>query len=144
LSSVRTILKLPSTIKRSERCNAIMETTLNVRSTKQKLQSINPNTKKSKTSSTKVKDKAKTNQAMLDSGSDDDLLFHQHGTHKCFPYLTRQVPKPWCTSNGNFHTEGSGNLEIKFFEYSNSKVCVYSLLMLSKLGTQRYQYLNSS
>jgi hypothetical protein len=42
------------------------------------------------------------------------------------------VPKPWCTSNGNFHTEGSGNLEIKFFEYSNSKVCVYSLLMLSK------------
>ena len=24
-------------------------------------------------------------------------------------------------SNGNFHTEGRGKLELKFFEYSNSK-----------------------
>jgi hypothetical protein len=31
------------------------------------------------------------------------------------------VPKSWCTSNGNFHTEGRGKLELKFFEYSNSK-----------------------
>ena len=37
-----------------------------------------------------------------------------------FP-TTRQVPKTWCTSNGNFHTEGRGKLELKFFEYSNSK-----------------------
>ena len=43
---------------------------------------------------------------MLDSGSDKDLLFHQYGTPKCFPYLTRQVPKSWYMSNGNFHTEG--------------------------------------
>ena len=58
---------------------------------------------------------------MLDSGSDEDLLFHNNGTPKCFPYLTRQVPKSWRTSNGNFHTEGRGNLEIKSFEYSSSK-----------------------
>ena len=86
-----------------------------------KLQSINPNTKMSKTSSKKVKKMPKLIRAMLDSGSDKDLLFHQHGTPKCFPYLTRQVPKSWCTSNGNFHTEGRGKLEIKFFEFGNSK-----------------------
>ena len=48
-------------------------------------------------------------------------MFHKNGTPKCFPYTTRQVPKTWCTSNGNFHTEGKGKLELKFFEYSNSK-----------------------
>ena len=58
---------------------------------------------------------------LLDSGSDGDLLFHKKGAPKCFPYTTRQVPKSWCTSNGNFHTEGIGKLELKFFEYSNSK-----------------------
>jgi len=58
---------------------------------------------------------------LLDSGSDGDLLFHKNGTPKCFPYTTRQVPKTWCTSNGNFHTEGKGKLELKFFKYSNSK-----------------------
>jgi len=48
-------------------------------------------------------------------------LFHKKGTPKYFPYLTRQVPKPWCTSNGTFHTEGKGSIAVKFFEYSNSK-----------------------
>ena len=48
-------------------------------------------------------------------------MFHKKGTPKCFPYTTRQVPKSWCTSNGNFHTERRGTLELKFFEYSNSK-----------------------
>jgi hypothetical protein len=45
-------------------------------------------------------------------------MFHKKGTHKCFPYLARLVPKPWCTSNGTFHTEGKGKLEIQFVEYS--------------------------
>ena len=48
-------------------------------------------------------------------------MFHKKGTPKSFPYLTRQVPKTWCTSNGDFHTNGKGSLEVKFFEYSNSK-----------------------
>jgi hypothetical protein len=58
---------------------------------------------------------------VLDSGSDGDLLFHKKGTPKYFPYLARQVPKSWCTSNGDFHTEGRGEIGIKFYEYSNSK-----------------------
>jgi len=48
-------------------------------------------------------------------------LFHRKGTKKYFPYLTRQVPKPWCTSNGTFHTEGKGSIEVNFFDYSSSK-----------------------
>ena len=76
--------------------------------------------KKPKTSSKKVQ-KPKLIRVLLDSGSDGDLWFHKKGTPKCFPYTTRQVPKSWCTSNGNFHTEGRGKLELKFFEYSNSK-----------------------
>jgi len=45
----------------------------------------------------------------------------QLGAPRCFPYTTMQVPKSWCTLNGNFHTEGRDKLELKFFEYSNSK-----------------------
>jgi hypothetical protein len=36
------------------------------------------------------------------------------------PYLTRQVPCSWHTSNGVFNTKGRGKLLIRFFEYSNS------------------------
>jgi len=74
--------------------------------------------KKPKTSSKKVQ-KLKPIRVLLDSGSDGDLLFHKKGAPKCFP--TRQVPKSWCTSNGNFHTEGRGKLKLEFFKYSNSK-----------------------
>jgi hypothetical protein len=42
----------------------------------------------SKKSSTK-----KLVRVLLDTGSDGDLLFHEKGTTKQFPYLTRQVPK---------------------------------------------------
>jgi len=60
-------------------------------------------------------------KVLLDSGSDGDLLFHKKGTAKHFPYSTRQVPKPWHTSNGVFHTKGKASVQVKFFEYSNSK-----------------------
>ncbi len=53
--------------------------------------------------------------------ADGDLLFHKKGTAKQFPYLTRQVPKSWRTSNGTFQTKGKGNLQLMFFQCSNSK-----------------------
>ena len=37
-----------------------------------------------------------------------------------FPYLTRQVPNSWHTSNGSFLTKGRSKVSLKFFEYSNS------------------------
>ena len=58
---------------------------------------------------------------LLDSGSDGDLLFHEKGTVRHFPYLTRQVPKSWLTSNESFLTKGRAEVNLKFFEYSNSK-----------------------
>ena len=63
----------------------------------------------------------KTIRVLLDSGSDGDLLFHKKGTAKQFPYLARQVPKTWHTSNGDFHTKWKGDIQLKFFQYSNSK-----------------------
>ena len=75
---------------------------------------------KSPRSSKKVSDK-KTIRVLLDSGSDGDLLFHAKGTPKLFPYLTRQVPKTWHMSNGDFQTKGKGDIQLKFFQYSNTK-----------------------
>ena len=60
-------------------------------------------------------------KVLLDSGSDGDLYFLQRGKDKPFPYLTRQAPKSWRTSNGSFQTNGRGKLRLKFFEYSASR-----------------------
>ena len=60
-------------------------------------------------------------RVLLDSGSDEDLYFLQKGRDKPFPYLTRQVPKSWCTSNWSFKTYGRGKIRLKFFEYSASR-----------------------
>ena len=60
-------------------------------------------------------------KVLLDSGSDGDLLFHEKGTPMHFPYLTRQVPLSWHTSNGSFLTKGRSEVTLKFFEYSNSR-----------------------
>ena len=60
-------------------------------------------------------------RVLLDSGSDGDLYFLPKGKDKPFPYLTRQAPKSWCTSNGSFQTNGRGKIRLKFFEYSASR-----------------------
>ncbi len=60
-------------------------------------------------------------QVLLDSGSDGNLMFHEKGMPMHFPYLTRQVPNSWHTSNGSFLTKGRSKVSLKFFEYLNSK-----------------------
>ena len=60
-------------------------------------------------------------RVILDTGSVGDLMFHEKGTKKHFPYLNRQVPKSLHTSNGCFHTKGRGEVTLKFVKYSNSK-----------------------
>ena len=60
-------------------------------------------------------------QILLDSGSDGDLMFHEKGTPMHIPYLTRQVPNSWHTSNGSFLTKRRSEVSLKFFEYSDSK-----------------------
>ena len=59
---------------------------------------------------------------LLDSGSDGDLMFHKKGTHKYFLYIMRHLLKSWQMSNGAFTTNGKGNIQVHFLEYSNSKV----------------------
>jgi hypothetical protein len=45
----------------------------------------------------------------------------EKGTPMHFPYLTRQVPNSWHTSNGSFLTKRRSKVRLKFFKYSNSK-----------------------
>jgi len=78
-------------------------------------------TKAGRRPSNKKVPRKKIIKVLLDSGSDGDLLFHAKGAAKHFPYSARQVPKPWRTSNGVFHTKGKASVQVKFFEYSNSK-----------------------
>ena len=59
---------------------------------------------------------------LLDSGSDGDLLFVRKRS-KSFniPYTMRLNPQSWHTSNGIFHTEKMGDLDLVFPEYLYSK-----------------------
>ena len=66
-------------------------------------------------SSSKKVLKKKILRILLDSGSSGDLMFHKKGAKKCSPYLDRQVPKSWCTSNRVFQTKGKASLEIIIF-----------------------------
>ncbi len=47
-------------------------------------------------------------RVLLDTGSDGDLLFHEKGTTKHFPYLTRQVPKSWRNFKWDFPNKRKG------------------------------------
>ncbi len=58
---------------------------------------------------------------LQDSGSDGDLMFHVKGTSTHFSYSKRQAPTSWHTSNGNFLTKGRSEVNINFFDYSDSK-----------------------
>ena len=51
-------------------------------------------------------------------------MFHKKGTPKSYPYLKRLVPNSWSTPNGNFHTNGKGSIQVKFFKYSTSKTVI--------------------
>ncbi len=65
--------------------------------------------------------KQKIVQVLLDSGSDDDLVFVDKDKPMLLPSLKRLVPQLWNTSNGRFQTKQNAEIELNFFEYSNSK-----------------------
>ena len=60
-------------------------------------------------------------KVLLSSESDGDLYFLPIRKDKHFPYLARQVPKSWRTSNGSFQTGGRAKIRVKFFEYLASR-----------------------
>ena len=65
----------------------------------------------------------KTWRVLLDSGSDDDILFIEKGSKakRRIPYSTRKIPQNWRTSSGYFNTDRVANFELVFPEYSHSK-----------------------
>ncbi|KAL3789733.1 hypothetical protein HJC23_006726 [Cyclotella cryptica] len=83
------------------------------------LNSVNTSSKSQKKEESQLSNKVL--KILLDSGSDGDLMFHEKGTSMHFPYLARQVPNSWHTSNGDFLTKGRSKVNLRFFEYSNSK-----------------------
>ncbi len=60
-------------------------------------------------------------RVLLDSGSDGDLVFVDKDKPMLLPSSKRLVPQSWNTSNGRFQTTRKAEMELNFFEYSNSK-----------------------
>jgi hypothetical protein len=65
--------------------------------------------------------KQKIVRILLDSGSDGDLIFVNKGKPMLLPYSKRLVPQSWNTSNGIFRMPRKAQMELNFFEYSDSK-----------------------
>jgi hypothetical protein len=62
-----------------------------------------------------------TIRVLLDTGSSGNLLFIRKGSHKYIPFVKRNVPQLWGTSNGTFQTKMVSDINISFVEYSASK-----------------------
>jgi hypothetical protein len=60
-------------------------------------------------------------QVLLDSGSDGDLIFIDKDKPMLLPSSKRLVPQSWNTLNGGFQTKQKAEIELNFFEYSDSK-----------------------
>ncbi len=60
-------------------------------------------------------------RVLLDSGSDSDLIFIDKNKPMLLPSSKRLVPQLWNTLNGMFQTKRKAEIELNFFEYSNSK-----------------------
>jgi hypothetical protein len=58
---------------------------------------------------------------LLDSGSDGDLVIVDTDKPMLLPSSKRLVPQSWNTLNGMFQTKHKAEIELNFFEYSDSK-----------------------
>jgi hypothetical protein len=58
---------------------------------------------------------------LLDSGSDGSLVFVDKDKPKLLPSLKRLVLQSWNTLNGMLQTKRKAEIELNFFEYSDSK-----------------------
>jgi hypothetical protein len=65
--------------------------------------------------------KQKLVRVLLDSGSDGNPVIIDKDKPMLLPSPKRLVPQSWNTSNGVFHTKCKAEIELNFFEYSNSK-----------------------
>jgi hypothetical protein len=65
--------------------------------------------------------KQKLVRVLLDSGSDGNLVFVDKDKPMLHPSSKRLVPQWWNTLNGMFQTKHKAEIELNFFEYSNSQ-----------------------
>jgi hypothetical protein len=65
--------------------------------------------------------KQKLVRVLLDSGSDSNLVFVNKDKPMLLPSSKRLVPQSWNASNGMFQTKRKAEIELNFFEYSNSE-----------------------
>jgi hypothetical protein len=65
--------------------------------------------------------KQKIVQALLDSGSDSNLIFVNKDKPMLLPYSKRLVPQSWNTLNGIFQMQRKARVELNFFKNSDSK-----------------------
>jgi hypothetical protein len=79
-------------------------------------------------------------RVLLDSGSDGDLVFVDKDKPMLLPSSKRLVPQPWNTSNGRFQTTRKAEIELNFFEYSNSKryLAAPDILEYDKINKPQY------
>jgi hypothetical protein len=75
--------------------------------------------------------KQKLVQVLLDSGSDGDLVIVDEDKPMLLPSSKRLVPQSWNTLNGMFQTKRKAEIELSFFEYSDSKRYLAGLISLS-------------
>ena len=75
--------------------------------------------------------KRKLVRVLLDSGSDGDLIFLDKDKPMLLPSAKRLVPQSWNTSSGRFQTTRKAEIELNFFEYSDSKGTLRHLTLLS-------------
>ncbi len=66
-------------------------------------------------------DKSKLVWVLLDSGSDGDLIFIDKDKPMLLPTTKRPVPQLLNNSSGRFQTTNKVEIELNFFEYSDSK-----------------------
>jgi hypothetical protein len=64
--------------------------------------------------------KQKIVRVLLDSGSDGDLIFVDKDKPMLLPSAKSLVPQSWNTSSGRFQTTQKAEIELNFFEYSDS------------------------
>ncbi len=84
--------------------------------------------------------KRKLVRVLLDSGSDGDLIFINKDIPMLLPSAKRLVPQSWNTSNGRFQTTRKAEIELNFFEYSDSKryLTASDIVEYSKINRPQY------
>jgi hypothetical protein len=80
-------------------------------------------------------------RVLLDSGSDGDLVFVDKDKPMLLPSSKRLVPQSWNTLNGRFQTTQKAEMELNFFEYSDSKwfLVAPDIVEYDKINKPRYE-----